>query len=339
LAALAVAVVAAGALGGLVSNGQAAHKATLKFAVVTDVGGINDKGFNSLAAAGLATAEAKLGVQGRDYITQTAADRQPNLVAAAQSGYDLVFATGVLFAFGPLPTAAAALPNTKFVGIDIAQSDMGTKPIPNVLGIQFREQEAGCLVGNIAALEMLREHHNTISAVGANKVPAIVRYIAGYKYCAGLVSKKIKVLVNYANDPTFADQTKCKATAVAQIARGSHVIFQVAGACGLGALDAAKTAGVWGIGVDADQGFLGPYMLTSARKRVDQAVFDTIKSYTKDPSSFKGGTDKVYSLKNQGVGFGTISHKLPEPVRKMLAAKTNLLARQIIAGKITPPTQ
>ena len=78
--------------------------------------------------------------------------------------------------------------------------------------------------------------------MGANKVPAIVRYIAGYKYCAQRANKNVKVLINYANDPTFADQTKCKATALAQIARGSQVIFAVAGQCGLGALDAAKSA-------------------------------------------------------------------------------------------------
>jgi basic membrane protein A len=339
LAAIAVVVVAAGALGGLVSNGKAARKAAIKVAVVTDIGSLNDKGFNALSVVGLQNAEQKLGVDGRIYITQTAADRQPNLASAAQAGYQLVFGVGILFAFGPLPAVAAAFPHTTFAGIDISQGDMGTTPIPNVRGIIFKEQEAGCLVGNIAALEMLREHRNIISAIGANKVPAIVRYIAGYRYCAGLVSKKIKVLVNYANDPTFSDQTKCKATAAAQIARGTHVIFQVAGLCGLGALDAAKSAGIWGIGVDADQSFLGPYILTSARKRVEQGVFDTIKEFQKDPAGFKGGIDKTYDLKNNGVGFGKISTKLPQAVRKMLAAKTNILARQIIAGKITPPTQ
>src|SRR5262249_47368246 len=291
---LAAAIVVAAAIAGSLSTGggKAATKAT-KVAVVTDVASVNDKGSNSLSALGLKRAERQLGVEGRIYITQTAADRQPNLTAAAQAGYPLVFGVGVLFAFGPLPTVAGAFPTTMFSGIDVAQGDMcGGKPVPsscvngavkNVHGIQFAEQEAGCLVGNIAALEMQREHRNTISAVGAIKVPAIVRYIAGYKYCAQRVSKKIRVLVNYANDATVADQTKCKATALAQIARGSHAVFQVAGQCGLGALDAAKGRNVWGIGVDADQFFLGKFMLTSALKRVDNAVFDTIKRYNANP--------------------------------------------------------
>ena len=339
LLAIAVLAVAAAVAGGLAtSSGKAAHRAAIKVADVTDIGSLNDKGFNALSAVGLQRAENKLGVDGRIFITQTAADRQPNLVAAAQQGNDLVFAVGVLFAFGPLPTVAKAFPNTTFAGIDIGQGDVGGA-IPNVRGIIFKEQEAGCLVGNIAALEMKRERRNTISAVGANKVPAIVRFIAGYNYCAKRADKSIKVLVNYANDPTFTDQAKCKATALAQIARGSHVVFQVAGQCGLGALDAAKGKGVWGIGVDADQSFLGPHILTSARKRVDQAVFDTISEYVKDPKGFKGGTDKIYDIKNAGVGFGKLSSKLPPAVRKALIKNTNALAKQIVSGKVTPPTQ
>ncbi len=333
------ALVSAAVMDGLaVSSGQAAHRATIRVAVVTDIGGLNDKGFNALSAVGLQRAEKNLGVDGRIFITQTAADRQPNLIAAAQQGNQLVIAVGILFAFGPLPTVAKAFPKTSFGGVDIAQGDMGG-PISNVRGIIFKEQEAGCLVGNVAALEVMREHKNTISAVGANKVPAIVRYIAGYNYCAKRADPKIKVLVNYANDPTFADQTKCRATALAQIARGSRVVFQVAGQCGLGALDAAKTQHVWGIGVDADQSFLGSHILTSARKRVDQGVYDTIAEFVKDPAGFKGGIDKTYDIKNAGVGFGKLSPSLPAAVRRAFTKSTNALAQLMAQGKVTPPTQ
>jgi len=338
LLAVAVAAGVAGAGALATSGGHAARAAGPKIALVTDIGSLNDKGFNTLAAVGLQRAENKLGVDGRIFITQTAADRQPNLATAAQQGNDLVIGVGVLFAFGPLPTVAKAFPNTTFAGVDVSQGDMGGA-IPNVRGIQFKEQEAGCLVGNIAALEVRREHKNTISAVGANKVPAIVRFIAGYNYCAKRAMKNIRVFVNYANDPTFTDQAKCKATALSQIARGSRVVFQVAGLCGLGALDAAKTSHVWGIGVDADQSFLGTHVLTSARKRVDQAVFDTISEFIKDPKAFKGGIDKTYDLKNAGVGFGRISPAVPPAARRAMIRSTNALAALIKAGKVTPPTQ
>src|SRR6266511_2717197 len=120
--AAAVAVVTAAVVGGFVArSGQAAHRAAaVKIAVITDIGGLNDKGFNSLSNVGLQRAESKLGVDGRVFITQTAADRQPNLIAAAQQGYDLVIGIGVLFAFGPLPTVAKAFPTTTFAGVDIA---------------------------------------------------------------------------------------------------------------------------------------------------------------------------------------------------------------------------
>ena len=78
---------------------------------------------------------------------------------------------------------------------------------------------------------------------------------------------KVKELNAYSQN--FIDQAKCKEIALNQIAQGSDVVFQVAGGCGLGALDAAKEKGVWGIGVDADQAYLGPSILTSAIKKVD----------------------------------------------------------------------
>jgi basic membrane protein A len=107
------------------------------------------------------------------------------------------------------------------------------------------------------------------------------------------------------------------------------VVFQVAGGCGLGALDAAKGAKVWGVGVDADQGYLGSYILTSALKRVDTAVFNSIKN-AKD-GTFNGGADAVYGLKDQGVGIGKFSPATP----KGIPAKVDAIKAKIVGGKIT----
>src|SRR5207302_9155285 len=117
---------------------------------------------------------------------------------------------------------------------------------------------------------------------------------------------KVQPVNGYAQ--SFDDQAKCKEVALNQIGRGSVVVFQVAGNCGLGALDAAKEQHVWGIGVDADQSFLGPHILTSATKKVDRAVFLAIKS-VKD-GKFHGG-DAVYGLREGGVGLGKVSPKVP----------------------------
>jgi basic membrane protein A len=112
-------------------------------------------------------------------------------------------------------------------------------------------------------------------------------------------------------------------------------VFAAAGGCGLGALQAAKEQGKWGIGVDNDQAFLGSHILTSATKKVDLAVFTTIEQVQED--SFKGGTDGIFTVKNGGVGFGKVSTKAPK--RKALIAKLTAVSRQIAAGKIKIPSK
>jgi basic membrane protein A len=323
------------------AGGPAAKQATVKVGLVTDIGGLNDRGFNHLSYVGLQQAKAKLKVTTRVFITQTANDRTPNLRSAAQQGYGLVIPVGVLFAFGPLDAVAPAFPKTKFAGVDVQWSSLSSKP-PNVRGIQFKEQEAGYLVGYIAGLVIKRHPHKgkqVVSGVGANKVPAIVRYLAGFRAGAKKADPKVTVLLNYANDPTFADQAKCKETTLNQIQQGSGVVFEAAGACGLGGLDAAKEQGIWGIGVDADQGFLGKHILTSALKNVALSVYQAIAAYKKNPSGFKGGFDKVYSVKNGGVGYGKLSTKLSKADRTFITKKLKVIKKQIASGKIKPPTQ
>jgi basic membrane protein A and related proteins len=109
-------------------------------------------------------------------------------------------------------------------------------------------------------------------------------------------------------------------------------VFQVAGGCGLGALDAAKEQGKWGIGVDKDQSDLGAHILTSAVKRVDTSVFDTVQAI--QGGSFEGGTDALFNLENEGVGIGTTSDKVTQDILD----KVDELKQQIIDGDITPPS-
>jgi basic membrane protein A and related proteins len=308
-----------------------------RVAIVTDIGGLNDKGFNHLSYVGLQRAVRQLKIQGRTFITNSANDRTPNLAAAAQQGYGLVVPVGVLFAFGPIDAVAPRFPNTKFAGVDVSWSDLKSKPT-NVRGIQFKEQEAGYLAGYVAGLVVKdQKGSDVISAVGANKVPAIVRFIAGYRAGARRANRGVRVLVNYANDPTFADQAKCKETTLNQIERGSKIAFMVAGQCGLGGLSAAKERRIWGIGVDADQSFLGKHILTSATKKVDVAVFDMIKAFKANPRGFRGGYNANYTVKNRGVGYGKLSTRLPRAKRLEYTRKAERIRTLIAQGKIKPP--
>ena len=147
-----------------------------------------------------------------------------------------------------------------------------------------------------------------MSSVGGIKIPPVDRFIAGFQKGATDANPDIKTLNGYSED--FVDQAKCKELALDQIAEGSDVVFQVAGGCGLGALDAASEKGVWGIGVDADQAFLGDHVLTSALKRVDQAVYQTIDALV--AGSFTGGGVSVFGLAEEGVGLGEVSPNAPQ---------------------------
>ncbi len=247
----------------------------IKVGLVTDINQLNDRGFNHLAYVGLQRAEKQLGVQGRVLESPSAADYIPNLSSLAKDGYDLVIGVGFDQA-DAIAKVASKFPKTHFAIIDVDQQDLKGKPA-NVLGLLFREQEAGYLVGYLAGLEAKKmPGKNIVSTVGGEKQPPVDRYIAGFQAGAKAADPTVKTLNGYSQD--WVDTAKCKELALNQIAAGSKVVFQVAGGCGLGALDAAKEKHVWGIGVDADQAYLGPEVLTSALKRVDSAVFQTIRS-------------------------------------------------------------
>jgi basic membrane protein A and related proteins len=322
------------------TTGSAAHRASVKVALVTDIGGLNDHGFNHLAFLGITKAEKLPGVTGKIYITNTSQDRIGNLEAAGKDGYGLIIANGFNF-FSDIPQVAPAFASAKFVGTDIPASSV-TPAQQNYHGLVFKEQEAGYLVGYIAGLMIQRHPYKgkqVVSAVGANPVPAIVHYLAGFRAGAKKANPKVTVLTNYANDPTFNDQTKCKVTTQGQISRGSGIVFEAAGGCGLGGLSAAKQKGIWGIGVDSDQGFIGPFMLTSALKRVDVAVYLAIKQYAQNPGAFKGNANTVFDAANGGVGYAPLSKKVSAADRAYITKKTNAILKLIATGNIVPPTK
>src|SRR3954468_2766910 len=294
-----------------------------KVGLVTDIGGLNDRGFNHLAYVGLQKAQSDLGVQGRVVQSKSPAEYVPNLSALARQGYNLVIGVGFT-EIEAMKAVSKTFPNTHFAIVDVSNADEGNAK--NVEGLLFKEQEVGYLAGYAAALAAKDKGANAVSSVGGQKQPPVDRYIAGYQAGAKAAVPGIKTLNNYSQD--FANQAKCKEIALNQIAAGSAVVFQVAGGCGLGALDAAKAKNVWGIGVDADQAFLGPHILTSALKGVDRAVFLSIKDA--ESGHFKGGQDAVYGLDQEGVGLGKFSAKAPEG----LEAKVKKIQQQITSGAI-----
>jgi basic membrane protein A len=313
------------ALGG--GSAQAAPQAKLKVGLVTDIGGLNDRGFNALANKGAQSAKS-LGVDLRVLTSKSNGDYIPNLSTLARQGYDLIIGVGFLMD-SSMDTVASKFPNTDFAIIDDDVTFMKHKP-KNVRGLLFKEQEAGYLVGYATGMWLKLHPVDGMmvgGSVGGQKIPPVDRYIAGYRFGIHKANPTATSVNGYSQD--FVDQAKCKELALNEIANGAGVVFQVAGGCGLGALDAAKEKDVMGIGVDADQGYLGTHVLTSALKRVDVAVHDTIAARVKS-ANFRGGYNAVFSAKNNGVGVGKWSPKVPASIKNAIAAQLKLLQ----AGKV-----
>jgi basic membrane protein A and related proteins len=333
---VAVLTLALGAGTGSAKTDAKAAPAAYKVALVTDVGGLDDRSFNFLANKGLQEAKKKFGVTGRVFISKSNADYVPNLSTAARQGYNLVISVG--FLMGDATAAVASrFPNTKFAIIDNSAAALKGKP-KNVRGILFKEQEAGYLVGYLAGLQSKNVPNSAgvIAAVGGLKIPPVDRFLGGYYQGAKKAYPQVKVEHSYSQD--FVDQAKCKELALNHIANGATVVFQVAGQCGLGALSAAKEKGVFGIGVDADQWYLGNHVLSSATKKVDVAVLSTVELARKAGAAFRGGVDTTFTVKNGGVGYGKLSTRVqPSWRRALLGVRAQIATGKIKVTQTAPP--
>ena len=290
--------------------------------------GIDDP-YNHGAYLGLERAVRELGIRGRVLTPAPKEGFVPSLSLLARQKYDLVLATGI-FTASALDRVATGFPETRFAIIDVAHDDLAHRP-ENVVGLVFREEQAGYLAGHLAALVLaLSPGEEVVSSVAGRRVPAVERWIAGYEAGARAANPRVTTLHGYTDD--FLDPVKGRSVALSQIAKGSRVVFQVAAACGLGALEAAGERGVWGIGVDVDQSHLGPHVLTSALVRFDVAVYDTIEALAR--GMLETGRSARFSLENGGVGLGTISAAVPSS----LTAELEDVTAQLVAGRIRIPS-
>ncbi|HJS70528.1 MAG TPA: BMP family ABC transporter substrate-binding protein, partial [Gaiellaceae bacterium] len=117
----------------------------IRVGLVTDIGGLNDRGFNSLANEGLERAASELGAEIRVLESKSDADYIPNLSTLAEEGFDLIISVGFLMGEAT-HTAAEEFPDTNFAIIDNAYGgegceDTNTCELPNLQGLLFKEQE------------------------------------------------------------------------------------------------------------------------------------------------------------------------------------------------------
>jgi basic membrane protein A and related proteins len=275
-------------------------------------------------SGGLKRAVRELGVEGKLLVPSTREGGLPSLRLLAREKYDLVLAA-TEDPLAAMTTVAREFPRTRFAVLDV-HALLPHAP-RNLAGVAFAEQEVGYLVGYLAGrMESRRPGPHVVSSVGGVKIPPVDHFIAGYQAGARRAAPGITTLNDYSN--SFVDQGKCRPVALAQIAKGSGVVFDVAGYCGYGALAAAKSKGVWAIGVDVDESGRGPFVLTSALKDGKSAVFELIRSTI--GGRFAGGRVTEVGLREHAVGIGRISPRVPP----RLARELDGIRRQIVAGTI-----
>jgi len=283
--------------------------------------------YNRGAYLGIERAVRELGVKGRVLTPAPREGYAPSLSLLARERYDLVI--GTFYLATAIDAVAIRFPETRFAVIDAVHSALAHRP-ENVQGLVFSEEQAGYLAGHLAARALaLSPGDDVISSVGGERVPAVERFIAGYQAGAKAANPRVEILNGYTDD--FLDPLKARSVALSQIAKGSRVVFQVASTSGLGALEAAGEHGIWGIGVDVDQSGLGRHILTSAVKRLDVAVFDTIEALVR--GTLKTGHTSCFSLRNGGVGLGAISPEVPGS----LVDEIESVSVEIVAGTIEIP--
>jgi len=306
----------------------------LHIGVAYDVGGRGDLSFNDMAYAGLTRAQKEFGnrIETRDLEpTSGGENREELLRLLAGQHFDLIFGIGFLFT-DSITRVAKDYPNVKFGIVDGFIPDQ-----PNVVSLLFKEQEGSFLVGAAAAL---KSKTGTVGFVGGMKIPLIEKFESGYIAGAKYVKPGIQVVSDYAGTTgeAFRDPVKGRELALAQYDRGADIIYHASGATGIGVFEAAVVKQKVAIGVDADQSLtVNPQqraqILTSMMKRVDVAIYETIKAFVN--GKYKPGVQE-FGLKENGVAYAL--NKYNQAEMAPIVPRLDALRLAIIAGKITVPS-
>lgn len=320
-------------------NGESeTPKTDLKAAMVTDVGGLGDKSFNDMSWEGLKRAEQELGVEVKALESNEIADYEPNIDQLANAGFNVIFTVGFLMT-DTTTAKAPEYPDVMFGGIDQSFEELAA----NQEGLIFKENEAAYLAGIVAGLATLDKDlddrindKNVIGFVGGMDIPPVEKFEVGFIAGARSVNPDVEVISLWAG--SFDDQAKGKELALSAIDQGADIVFAAAGLTGLGSITACQERGALFIGVDADQYLTvpgsGDVMLTSAVKRVDNAVFETVKSVVE--GTFVGGQNREFGLAEEGVDLAPF-HDFEDAVSQDIKDAVEEARQAVLSGKVTVP--
>ena len=271
--------------------------------LVTDVGKINDGTFNQFAYEGMMSAAEDFGLETTFIETQAQTDYDTNINTCITEGFDAIVTVGFLIGDATL-AAAQANPDVYFIGVDQFFADH----VPNLVGIQFREDQAGFLVGVMAGL---MTESNTVAGVYGIDVPAVVKYRHGYEAGAAYSNPGVSALGVYIDSFTAPDRGA--AAAEQFIGEGADVVFGAGGPTGSGAITFAAQNGVMVIGVDQDEFFTtfgggetpgAENLITSALKRVDTGVYQMLEALVNGGAGWPvDASIYVLEIANDGISF------------------------------------
>jgi len=313
-------------LGGLCGTAMAR---VTQVGLVTDIGKVDDRTFNEFAYKGMMRAVKEFGLKSAFIETQQPTDYEKNIEQFASTGYDVLITVGFMLG-DATKKIAQKYPQVHFAIVDFAYDP----PVTNIVGLLFGEDQAGFLAGALAGLVTKSK---TVGMVAGADLPPVVRFRKGYEAGVKHVCSECEILGVYID--SFTDPARGKTAALSQIDEGVDVIFGGGGATGSGAILGAAQAGAWVIGVDQDE-YLTTFkqgeaqgankLLSSAMKRVDNAVYGVIKMAV--DGTFKGGT-QVFDASNDGIGLAPF-HATESAIPDAVKAQLQELAAGLKAGTI-----
>lgn len=288
--------------------------------VITDVGGIGDHSFNDATLSALEEVAEDEDVAIRCFEAASPEDYDGLIKEAVNEDAVLTIAVGSNMK-SSIENAAKANPKSNFGIID------GDIEADNVYCINFADNESGFLAGYAAAKT---SKTGVIGFVGGEERETVDLF--RYGYIAGAKSANANIEVKTAYVGTFYDREKGKQTAEKLFnEQNADVVMHVAGASGLGVIDAAKENGFWAIGADKDQSHLASKsVLASAVKNIEPGLDDMVKMAVKD--KFKG-ENKIYNTKDEGVSLSDSAGNITGDLKDML----DDIKAAIKKGKIEVP--
>lgn len=291
---------------GSVTAARAENKPRFKPAIVyLYAGSDSDHSFIDAARSGLERAKHDFATDIAEFRARNGDDVTASLKRAADAGFSPIIALGGQNVV-PVLNLAEHYPNTRFTVID------GLVPplFANVQSIVFKDHEGAFLVGMIAAR---MSKSGRIGFIGGMDTPLIRNFLQGYIQGAHYARAQIQVDTDMIGNSADAWSNPAAGYQLAskQFEAGADVIFAAAGGSGQGVLEAAEHAGKYAIGADANQNGLYPgHVLTSLVKRVDIAVYDTLRN------SSKG--DWSPGIKSLGIREGALDYAVDDHNRTLI---------------------